>query len=349
MTVRPLSLLAVLVLLAPAARADDSTAGVRPKITFGVNVHDFVNLDESADTVLALVALFEEHGVAGDFYLTGPIVQAYLDRRPDVIERLKASRMTISYHVRAPHPLCEGFGDALRGQDDEGLRRVLEEYETHRLDLTTGKPIADQPGGYALLAKVFGRPPVTVSPQNGNPHIRAAAFDVWREMGAKVCIAYHESGTDPERPFAYDHGLLVRPSDFSVTRWTVGGSGREAFWWNMLDTPRAEAYDPVRYLDLNLALWDGSRPPIVTALVHEDNFYRRGGTPFANIYYEDAEKTRARRPPFDLAAPDPSRPRTDENRRQILAAYGTLVAHAAERCDIVTSADLAVLAEAAKE
>lgn len=336
---RPIALLFLLAAV-PAASADD-----RPKITFGVNVHDFVNLDESADTVIALVDLFERHGVAGDFYLTGPIVQCYLDRRPDAIERLKASRMTISYHVRAPHPLCAGFGDALAGLDDEGLRRVLTDYETHRLDLATGKTIPDQPGGYALLAKVFGRPPVTVSPQNGNDRVRAAAFDVWRDMGAKVCIAYHESGTDPERPFAYERGLLVRPSDFSVTRWTVDGNGREAFWWNMLDTPRADAYDPVRYLDLCLALWQEERAPIATALVHEDNFYCRGGTPFTNIYYEDAEKKRAKRPPFDLEAPDASRPRTPENRKQILAAYEALVAHAAKRCQVVTSDDLAAAAK----
>jgi len=46
----------------------------RGYITFAVNVHDFVNVDESADTVLRLVDLFARYGVRGDFHLTGPQV-----------------------------------------------------------------------------------------------------------------------------------------------------------------------------------------------------------------------------------------------------------------------------------
>ena len=348
----PLSGLAIAVaaLLAaiPLAGADDrSAAEARPKITFAVNVHDFVNLDDSARTVLSLIAIFEKYGVKGDFYLTGPICQFYLDEHPEVIAALKKSGMTVSYHVRAPHPLCTGFGDALRGLGDAELRRVLLDYETHALDLRTGKTIPDEKGGYALLADTFGRPPVTVSPQNGQDRIRAAAFDIWREMGAKVGIAYHETGTDPEDTFEYERGLLIRPSDFSVTRWTIAGAKREAFWWSMLDTPREKDYDPVRYLDDSLARWSEDRPPFITALIHDDNFSRQGATPFNGIFYEDGDKTRAKRPPFDLSAPDPSRPRSAASRARVLAEYERLVAHAAERCQIVTSADIAAMAEAA--
>lgn len=76
----------------------------RAHITFAINVHDFVNVDESADTVLRLIDLFEKYGVRGDFYLTGPQVWAYLEAHPEVIERLVESGMTISYHVRPPLP-----------------------------------------------------------------------------------------------------------------------------------------------------------------------------------------------------------------------------------------------------
>ena len=108
----------------------------------------------------------------------------------------------------------------------------------------------------------------------------------------------------------------------------------------MLDTPLAEAYNPTRYLKERLGGWSGERPPFVTALIHEDNFYRKGATPWALIYYEDPEKGGPCTPPFDLDAPDPSRPRSAENREAIWTAYEELVAYAAGNLDVVTSEDL---------
>ena len=70
-----------------------------------------------------------------------------------------------------------------------------------------------------------------------------------------MIVEHHESGTEMDRPFEFVAGLLVRPSDFSVTRWPVSasGSGRNNFWWNMLSTPRAGDYNPVGYLKRRLA------------------------------------------------------------------------------------------------
>ena len=96
-------------------REESPETGCRGYITFVVNVHDFVNVDESADTLLRLIGIFERYGVRGDFYLTGPQVYAYLEHRPDVIARLKDSGMTISYHVRPPHPAIPGFDRVLSG------------------------------------------------------------------------------------------------------------------------------------------------------------------------------------------------------------------------------------------
>jgi peptidoglycan/xylan/chitin deacetylase (PgdA/CDA1 family) len=98
----------------PASSADSREK--RASITFAVNTHDWYFVDESADTVLRLLGIFDKHGVRGEFYLTAPLVERYAHKRPEVITRLKESRATISYHVRPPHPLWSGFRAALAGR-----------------------------------------------------------------------------------------------------------------------------------------------------------------------------------------------------------------------------------------
>lgn len=67
--------------------------------------------------------------------------------------------MTISYHLRPPHPAYAGFDDKLQALDNQALRQTLQDYEQYRLDLATGEIRRDQPGGYTLVAQTFGRPP----------------------------------------------------------------------------------------------------------------------------------------------------------------------------------------------
>jgi len=311
-------------------------------ITFAVNVHDFVNVDESADTVLRLIDLFQRYGVQGDFYLTAPQVHAYLEHRPEVIERLRESGMTISYHVRPPHPAVPGFDGVLQDLSPEEAAQVLREYETYRLDLRTGGLLRDQPGGFTLLRQVFGRPPVVASLPW--PRWREVILPIYAELGARMTVIYHETGTDPEEPFAWVHGLLVRPSDFSITRWQAPGTEGEKFWWNMITGPLGEYYDPLRHLQERLEAWTYPRPPFITVLIHENNFYRVGATPWATIFYEDVGKRTPRQPPYDLATPDPSRPRPQEEQDAVWAAYEALVAYAAEHLCVVTSEDIVRLA-----
>lgn len=308
-------------------------------------MHDLVNLDESAETVLRLVDLFERHAVRGDFYLTAPMVALYEETRSDVIERLKESEMTISYHVRPPHPLIPGFDAPLRGLSGPALEAVLRDYETYRLDLATGRLDRGAAGGYAYVAHVFGRAPVVASVPSAL--YRDVSLPLYASLGARMTVLYHETGTKLEAPFEWAGGLLVRPSDFSVTRWPVVGHPQESFWWTMLDTLLAASYDPAAYLEGRLAAWTGPRVPFVTALIHEDNFYCKGASPWALIYYEDADKGRPRSPPYDLNAPDPSEPRSPENQEAIWTAYERLVAYAAEHLEVVTSEDLVALAESA--
>jgi len=262
--------------------------------------------------------------------------------------------MTISYHVRPPHVLYPGFNGRLRNLDDDALAKTLRDYETYRLDMTTGELLRDQPGGYQYVAATFGRKPVALGVPTGSPRERTAARRVYRELGAKVIVEHHESGTTLDRPFEWVDGLLMRPSDFSVTRWTASGDrpgfrARGNFWWNMLSTPRAADYNPTAYLKKRLAEWRAPRPPLITCLIHENNFYRARSTPWALVYYADIRKSRALKPPFNLGAPDASVARSPEDRQAIWSAYEEIVAYAAANLKVVTSEDIVRMAESARQ
>ncbi|MHB8793446.1 MAG: hypothetical protein ACYC6O_08945 [Thermoleophilia bacterium] len=321
-------------------------------ITFAINVHDTVHVSESADTIMRLIGIYEKYGVRGDFYLTAPIVQAYSRERPEVIERLKNSDMTISYHVRPPHPLYAGFDQSLQGQEGAALAATLRDYETYALDLTTGGLLRDEPGGYTYVADIFGRDPVCAPVPSKNPEVKSAGQQLYASLGARMTILYHEEGTDPEEPFVWVNGLLVRPSDFSITRWDAPGEkqsekGEEPFWWNMLTTPNASEYDPTVYLQEQLAGWNTAvvgRPPLITSLIHENNFARSGPEGWTAFYFTGGDKSRPMSPPFDLTRPESSAPRSIEEQEAIWAAYEEMVAWASANLRVVTSEDIVTMA-----
>ena len=325
----------------------DPRGGVddRPKMSFVVNVHDFTHLDESAATLHRLMDIYGRHGVKGDFYLTGTMVKAFARERPDVLARLRETGMTVSYHVRPPHPLVQGFDGPLRGLDDEALARALRDYEALGLDLATGRLLADETGGYALAAKELGQAPVTVVAPINDARIKDAALANYREMGAGAFVLYHETGTDPETPFEWRQDLLVRPSDFSITRWKAGDVAEDVFWWNMLQSRWGTEFVPLDHLRRELAAWSGPRPPFVTSLIHENNFPRRGAEGWTSIYYTGTGKDRVpKKPPFDLSAKDPSTLRSESEREAIWKAYDEMVAWAAREMQVVTSAELVSMA-----
>ncbi len=318
----------------------------RGYMTFAINVHDWTHPEESAATLLRLVDLFERYQVRGDFYFTPEITRALAARRPEVIERLARSRMTISYHVRPPHPLVEGFDASLQGLDEVALQRVLTDSQSLGLDPRTGELIPEQSGGYRYVSQAFGRDPVAVGISNSNARIRSMAERVFAWLGARMTIHYHEEGTRIEAPFEFSNDLLVRPSDFSITRVKMP-DGRENFWWNLVG---AGGDHPVDLLKSKLEEWEAKatgRRPFVTALIHENNFYRSGPEGWTSIYYEivNGQRGRPLKPPFDLNAPDPSRPRGEAAQQAIWDAYEALVAYAARELAVVTSEDVVKLAQ----
>lgn len=328
--------------VAPVFPAESSPSG-SGYITFAVNVHDWTHPDESGALLLKLVDLFEEYGVRGDFYFTPEITRELAEHFPEVIERFRSSDMTISYHVRPPHPLYTGFDQRLQGLDDATLYHTILDYETYALDLETGELDRSRPGGYTYVASVFGRNPVVASAPNSDHRIKDAAQRVYASLGAQVTVLYHEKGTKIETPLEFVNGLLVRPSDFSVTRVTPI-DGTDNFWWNFMSRPNAADYNPTQLLQDLLADWETHgypRAPFITALIHENNFYRNGEA-WSAIYYtlEKGKKGDPLPPPWNLSTPDWTRLRSPADQAAILSAYEELVAYTAKHLQVVTAEDL---------
>jgi len=327
---------------ATASPGSTATSG-QGYMSFVINVHDWVNVDDSADTLIRAVNLFQKYGVRGDFYLTAPVLQAYADKRPDVIDKLKSGGMTISYHVRPPHPLYNGFDDSLQNLSDEELYKTLKDYETYKLDLATGELDTGKPGGYSYVKQVFGTVPVTIGAPNDDRQIKDTALKIYAGMGAQAVVMYHETGTKPDKPFEYVNGMLMRPSDFSITRWSAGDK-KETFWWNFMKSPLADEFNPTAYLKERLDDWDNSRQPFVTSLIHENNFYRQGAESWTYYYFGGKNKDNPLKPPYNLNATDLSRERTPGEQEAIWSAYEEMVAYAAANMTVVTSADIVTLA-----
>ena len=331
---------------ATSAAPSSSNASTRckPYITFAINTHDWVNLDESANTILKLVDIFSKYKVRGDFYLTAPITEAYAQKRPEVIKVLKESGMTISYHVRPPSPIYLNFDQRLKALDDAALKQAVKDYETYRLDLATGDLDRSKPGGYTYVAKVFQTAPVCVSPQC-DQRIRRFCEEIYYALGARMEVLYHEEGTHPDNPFQYRQGLLVRPSDFSITRWRAGGGQKEVFWWDRLMGPDAREFDPLARLKSEAAGWRNSRPPFITVLIHENNFYNSGPESWKAYYFSGRHFDVPLSAPYNLHAPNPAERRSPEEQRKIMEAYESMVAYAAANMNVVTSRDIVKIAQ----
>jgi peptidoglycan/xylan/chitin deacetylase (PgdA/CDA1 family) len=325
--------------LTPTSSISQSASAQSAMISFIINVHDWVNIDESAATLLRLVDLFEKYQVRGDFYFTAPEVEALMRSHPQVVERLKNSAMTISYHVRPPHPLCDGFDSRFKGLKDDELYQMLVDYETYQLDLATGDLVRSRPGGYRYVAQVFGRKPVTASAPSSDRRIRMMMEKIYAQMGARVAVHYHEEGTAVDQPFEFSNGLFIRPSDFSITRIPDGRN----FWWNFMSSPKAAEFDPLKMLQTRLAAWQEGRPPFITVLIHENNFYRSGPESWTAFYYDHENKDRPLSPPYDLTVRGQSKSRAPADQDAIWQAYERLVAFTSGQLKVITSSDLILL------
>ncbi len=321
----------------PSTSAKPNAATKRGYITFVINVHEWGHVDESAAILDDLCALYTAHGVKGDFYVTSVMADKLAASHPDTVTAMKAHG--ISYHVRPPQPLYEGFDSAFKALSGDALISAVRDFETYGQSLATGEIDRSRSGGYTRVKEVFGKAPCAVSAQNSNQTIVAAAASVWKAMGARMILAFHEGQSDPDNPLVQKDGLLVRPSHFKLTH---VDAAEKVFWWNAVSA--GQGGDPTEALKAQLDAWNHPKLPYAAALIHENNFYRAGPESWTSIYYADKTKTVVQAPPYDLTATEWGKARDSASKEAIWSAYSALVAYCAENLNVVTSEDIVALA-----
>ncbi|MBP7867361.1 MAG: hypothetical protein KA419_15605 [Acidobacteria bacterium] len=249
-----------------------------PVVLFSINTHDWVLPQDSARTVNRILDIHEKYDVPVDVYLTDPVVQAYAAEAPGLLDRLRKSRQAVvSYHVRPPSPYYWTFDFlGLASYPADQLQALLLDYETHALDLATGRP-GDGPGGYAWLAGWVGYAPPVVSGFSENGPVGTALLDLFENMGAGLYVV---------------HGRVVEPGETAGPLFIRP----EHVEMKLYEHPERDAAQWIRE---ELEPWRGEETVYVNIKVHENNFYL-WGTSWDRIYYGAGGVPRT--PPFDLTA-----------------------------------------------
>jgi hypothetical protein len=311
------------------------------QVTFAVYVSDFVHPDQSADTVLKLIDLFEQNGLHGEFYLTGPITHVFAQAHGEVIDRLRETGMTISYHSKPPHPLTPGFEGPISGLPVDETERMITRYESERLDIETGGLIPDEPGGYNYLKELFDAPPVAIdAPKTSRSGF---AMPLLARMGARVIV--NQAEYDPQQPFQYMYSMLLRPEDLIINRWQAEGVEGEQAWWDMQEGEFGSSYIPLERLQAQIAAWDVERLPFILIPINEYNFYRSGPAPWTLIFYQDQSRANPKSPPFDLNTADISTARSEGSMQSVWDAYSQMVEWGSIYLEPVTSEDILLIAQ----
>lgn len=249
-------------------------------VQFVQNVHDFVYPEKSIETLNRVIDLHEMYKLPVELHVTDTVMQKYVELAPDLIERFKTSEfVSISYHVRPPHPIYNGFDiPGITNMSSQERYETLLAYEEHELDMQTGG-YTDAPGGYQFVKDTIGYPPRIVGQTtgaNGKEYSR-----ILEEKGARFTVL-HENGSKLEDMV---HGLHKRPEDTEVKLYEFQLSNYDikALFAQWTEDARS---DEDFFVNLKF---------------HENNYYLTN-TPFAPIYWEDWNSGRRHPydPPFDL-------------------------------------------------
>jgi len=295
-------------------------------VSFILNVHDWANPTESIATVTRVIDIHEKYGVPVDVYLDDPVVQLYVAKSPELVERLRSSKQAaVSYHLRAPYPYYSDFDWlGLGSLSATNLRSTLTDYETHALDLVSGEPTG-APGGYQYLKDLIGYAPYTVAGASGG-NVARVAEEIYKGMGAQMTLVHGRETKLGQT----QNGLWLRPETLEVKAYEKKArySGEDL----MADSIALVPTTGLRFINFK---W------------HEDNFYY-SGTPWAAVYYGAGDKTKPLSPPFDLSlANDPSvsKPKTAAQQDEQWKRYEELVSYAAEHLESMTAINSPMLLE----
>ena len=251
---------------------------------FSMNVHDWVFVENSIETLHKVIDIHEKYQVPVDIYLTDPTYQLYLELDESLMDRFKTSEMVaISYHVRPPAIFYPDFKEKLvENLSDEEKYDLMLDHEENRLDLVTGEP-GDEPGGYQYLKELMGYPPLTVGLVTGKL-IGDAASQVYTEKGAIFAVVHGRESILGDM----SNDLYKRPENIEIKLYEYAKMGNTESAEEII-TERLEEYT-------------GTGDIYIGLKYHENNFYTVGGTPWWPVFFEDSSKTIAKDPPYDLTA-----------------------------------------------
>lgn len=254
-------------------------------VQFTQNIHDWIFEEESIETLNKVIDIHEEYNVPVDVYLNHQSFQNYMENAPELIERLKTSNVVaVSYHIRPPYPVYEGFDFiGLEDMDEDTLYNTLLDYEEHELDLETGLT-TDNPGGYQNIKDTIDYAPIAIGLMIENPEVKMTLANIYKEKGASFAIAVRR---DVDLGEMYGP-LYMRPEHAEIK------------WYEYSQLYRQGLTTAEEVIEENIAEYD--TPIFINIKMHENDFYAAPYTPWTAVYYEGGDKSLPLEPPYDLSA-----------------------------------------------
>lgn len=187
---------------------------------FSINTQDFSYTDSSAAFLNRIIDLHEQKKIPVDVYLTTWMATIYKEQYPALFNRIKTSPMvTACYHTRAPLPYRNGYNWAhMENMTVEQKTSLVINYETHRLNLTTGQPLLE-PGGFQFLKDNLGYAPVAAA-HAADPSSGDIPENVYKSMGAKVLIDHSKTVNLGDKKW----GLVLRPEHYDLKLFEEAGT-----------------------------------------------------------------------------------------------------------------------------
>ncbi|MBI2899093.1 MAG: hypothetical protein HYY17_02845 [Planctomycetes bacterium] len=284
------------------------------RVIFSINVQDFSYPEESAKAVARILEIHERHKVPVDFYLTTTMTDLF---GADLMRRLRESPVaSVCYHVRPPKPYYLKYDWAgLSRLTPSELRKAIVEYETHGLDLATGRP-TDRPGGYAKLKEAMGYAPLVVAAQT-DPALGRTVAEVFREMGARFAVQHGRSINLGDKR----DGLHLRPEHADLKLFEhVGEPVAE-----LLARAFAEARRGA-----------GAKAPYFVGVKMHDNDFFAEKSAWVTVYARGA-----RRPDWDVSRKSPLL--AESAREAVWKQYEAAVAHVAASRSAMTAVNSRML------
>lgn len=303
---------------------DVLATGGQNYVLFTLNVHDWVDPEESSSIVEKTIEIHEKYNVPLDIYIDDQVLQIYLKEYPEVIERMKNSEVvSVSYHVRASLPIYTGFdifGYSKLSKDQ--LYDLLLPYEEHKLNISSALPVESEPGGYQLLKDTLGYAPVAASLIFDTSAEQEVMAQIYEEKGALLGVIHN----DPVKLGSEKYGLKLRPEDVEIKLYEkVDGYASGKL------TPEKIINDAISHSETI------NNPLFINLKMHENNYYTHGN-PFYLAFFETEDSEVPLNPPYDLTRAEPEF-RTEEEQEQMLALYEDTVSYVSEHPELYKTID----------